>query len=131
MSGRLFHVVLPRDWRAFLASGAPVWRPPSLGREGFCHLSFAEQLEGTLETHFAARREVVLLELDAARVDGDLRLEPARDHLELFPHLYRAIRRDEILGRWRVERGGAGWGLPQLGAPGQADRPPAERFDAP
>lgn len=129
MNGRLFHVVPPRVWRAFLASGAPAWRPLSLGREGFCHLSFAEQLRGTLEAHFAAQREVVLLELDGARTTDALRLEPARD-LELFPHLYRPIRRDEILGTWRVERSEAGWVLPDLGAPGESDRPPAEPLAA-
>lgn len=130
MSGRLFHLVPARDWQAFLRDGRPAWRPPSLGREGFTHLSFAVQLAGTLEAHFAGRAELVLVEVDRLSAADALHLEPGRD-LELFPHLYRALRREEVLGTWRLVRGAEGWGLPRLGPEPAGDLPPGEPLPAP
>jgi uncharacterized protein (DUF952 family) len=105
MSERLFHLVLPADWRA--ADPAAPWAPPSLASEGFLHLSFARQLQGTLEVHFAAADEVWLLEVDPEAVAADLALEPSRGG-ELFPHLHRALGREEVLGWWRLVRDDGG-----------------------
>jgi len=56
-------------------------------RDGFIHLSAADQLEGTLAKHFAGQDELVLLALDAERLRPHLRWEPSRGGA-LFPHLY-------------------------------------------
>jgi uncharacterized protein (DUF952 family) len=56
-------------------------------RDGFIHLSAAEQLAGTLAKHFAGQDALVLLALNAERLGVDLKWEPSRDG-ELFPHLY-------------------------------------------
>ncbi len=105
MSGRLFHLALPGPWRS--AEPAADWAPPSLASEGFLHFSFAEQLAGTLEAHFAGQDEVWLLEIDPNGLGEDLKLEPSRGGAD-FPHLYRALRRDEILGWWRLVRAADG-----------------------
>ena len=59
-------------------------------RDGFVHLSLAEQLPGTLAKHFAEQRDLVLLKVDAAALGGQLRYEVSRGGA-LFPHLYGAL----------------------------------------
>lgn len=56
-------------------------------RDGFVHLSTAEQLKGTLDRHFSGKSDLMLLAFDAARLGDELRWEPSRGG-ELFPHLY-------------------------------------------
>jgi uncharacterized protein (DUF952 family) len=56
-------------------------------RDGFIHLSAAQQLAGTLAKHFAGQQDLVLLAVNAERLGVDLKWEPSRGG-ELFPHLY-------------------------------------------
>lgn len=96
-------------WRAWRASGEAAWRPASLAREGFCHLSFAEQLAGTLERHFDPGDGLLLVELRPAALGSALRLEPSRGG-EPFPHLHRPIEPGDILRETPLAHGGLGWG---------------------
>ena len=115
---RLFHLVPPSAWRDGRTDGA--WRPDSLDREGFVHLSFGEQIAGTLALHFAHATELLLFEVDARRVAADVVLEPARGGAR-FAHLYRALESEDVLRYWTLEKGPSGWNTPQLDAP--HDRP--------
>lgn len=81
--------------------------PAAPGAEGFVHASFTRQLAGTLAAHFAGVDEVELLLLDPDRLGPALRLEPSRGG-EAFPHVYRALRREDVLGRVRLRRGAGG-----------------------
>ena len=110
MAERIFHCVLARDWCEAPADAS--WAPPSLELEGFVHLSFESQLEGTLSLHFPADEELFLLELEPGRLEPALRLEPSRGGA-LFPHLYRALELEDVL-RW--------WTLPAV----EGVRPPAQ-----
>jgi uncharacterized protein (DUF952 family) len=56
-------------------------------RDGFIHFSSAEQLEGTLDMHFAGQEDLVLLAVDTERLGERLRWEPSRAGA-VFPHLY-------------------------------------------
>jgi uncharacterized protein (DUF952 family) len=56
-------------------------------RDGFIHLSSADQLEGTLGKHFAGQNDLVLLAVDTMRLGRSLRWEPSRGGA-LFPHFY-------------------------------------------
>jgi uncharacterized protein (DUF952 family) len=56
-------------------------------RDGFIHLSAANQLEGTLSKHFAKQDGLMLLALDPARLGPHLKWEASRGGA-LFPHLY-------------------------------------------
>ena len=101
---RLFHLVradgalLERTPNQVLAD----YRAASLETEGFVHLSFAHQLTGTLETHFADADRVLLLEIERDSILGDLRLEASRGGAD-FPHLYRALRTDsDVLHCWEL-----------------------------
>lgn len=116
---RLFHLVPEAALRALLRDGSASLAPPSLAAEGFVHLSFAEQLAGTLAVHFADRDAPVLVEVDPALVADALQLEPSRGGA-LFPHVHRALARHELVRAWRLAPGP---GLPELGSRPEDDRP--------
>ncbi len=102
---RLFHLVRADD---ALMGRTPEevledYQAASLETEGFVHLSFADQLSGTLETHFADAERVLLLELNRQAVLADLRLEASRGGAD-FPHLYRALRPDSDVKACREVR---------------------------
>lgn len=56
-------------------------------RDGFIHLSTADQLDGTLTKHFSNKGNLILVAFDAQSFDADLVWEPSRNG-DLFPHLY-------------------------------------------
>lgn len=121
---RVFHLAPPDAARAWLAPGG-TWRPSSLAEQGFVHLSFAEQLAGTLALHHGAFDELALVELDPARAGTALVHEPSRGGA-LFPHLRRELQAGDALRRWSLRRGPRGWDLPVLGARPDADAPPGD-----
>jgi uncharacterized protein (DUF952 family) len=67
-----------------LALERGVYQPPSLAKEGFIHLSTAEQWRRTAARFFAGQQGLLLLELDVSGLD--VRFEAADG--ESFPHLY-------------------------------------------
>jgi uncharacterized protein (DUF952 family) len=122
---RLFHLALPMPFSLAIKSGASVWTPAGFEREGFVHLSFAGQLRGTLNAHFASANEVYLLELDGSALAADLRLEPSRG-AALFPHYYAPLPLTSILRHWLLHRRKAGFEVPYLAASAAEDIPPGE-----
>jgi uncharacterized protein (DUF952 family) len=56
-------------------------------RDGFIHLSSADQLEGTLAKHFAGQEDLAVLAVDSESLGERLQWEPSRGGA-LFPHLY-------------------------------------------
>jgi uncharacterized protein (DUF952 family) len=118
---RLFHLVPTPDWHTFLASDEPEWKPASLATEGFIHLSFAEQLPGTLAAHFGAHTSVVLLEVAVADAQ-ELVIEASRSGAD-FPHLYRSLTKAECMGHWPLEACEGAWTVPTLGVTPTEDVP--------
>lgn len=89
----IFHLTTPAEWAAAEASGAVV--PAGFAAEGFVHCSTGAQLAGTIQRHFAARPELVLLRLHLARIEADLRWE-ASGSGEEYPHVYRPLVLDDV-----------------------------------
>ncbi len=63
--------------------------------DGYIHFSTAEQARETAAKHFAGQSDLVLAAIDADQLGDLLKWEPSRGG-ELFPHLYRALRMDEV-----------------------------------
>lgn len=58
-------------------------------KDGFIHLSTAQQLEETATRRFGGQTGLSLLAVDLTRVQGEVRWEPSRSRKdELFPHIY-------------------------------------------
>jgi len=64
-------------------------------RDGFIHLSTADQVPGTLARHFAGRTGLLLVEVDAGALGAALKWEPSRGGA-LFPHLYGPLPRSAV-----------------------------------
>jgi uncharacterized protein (DUF952 family) len=82
------------EWAAFQAAGRFAGSPDDL-RDGYIHMSTAEQVPGTRARYFADQPDAVLLAIDAGALGGALRWEPSRGGA-LFPHLYRPLDLSEV-----------------------------------
>ncbi len=75
-------------------SGVFAGSPDDL-RDGFIHLSCADQVAGTLERHFPGAAGLVVAEVDTRGMQPELRMETSR-HGQAFPHLYRPLRLEDL-----------------------------------
>lgn len=94
------------DWRAAERAGAFTGGADDV-RDGFIHLSSADQVEDSARRHYAGVRPLMLLAVDGARVSGDLRWEPSRGGA-LFPHLYGTIPLEAVLSALPLSEDGEG-----------------------
>ncbi len=70
-----------------------------IGATDFIHFSTAAQVAETAATHFAGLRDLLLVQVDAAKLSGALKWEPSRGG-DLFPHLYGPLNLSAVI---RVE----------------------------
>ena len=83
--------------RAEWAAASDPYAPASVAAEGFVHCSTATQVVGVATGLFAGRDDLLLLHIDPARLDGELRWEDCYDHGQAFPHVYAPIDHDAIV----------------------------------
>ena len=91
----IFKIFRPEEWAKLQAEGETLGAPVDLA-DGFVHFSTAEQAAETAAKHFAGEDGLILLALEADDMGEALNWEPSRGGA-LFPHLYRALRLDEVL----------------------------------
>ena len=89
----LFHITERAAWDAARVAGE--YRAPSLATAGFIHLSTSSQWRATLERFYRGRSDLVLLEIDPARLTSPVKLERADG--EDFPHLYGPLVLDAVI----------------------------------
>ena len=82
------------EWDALDSQGETLGAPIDL-TDGYIHFSTAAQARETAAKHFAGQDDLVLAAVEADALGEALKWEPSRGGA-LFPHLYRALRRDEI-----------------------------------
>lgn len=92
---RVYKLLRAAEWTAFDEAGSFAGSPDDL-RDGFVHLSTAEQLPGTFARYFATEADAIVAVFNADALGSALRWEPSRGGA-LFPHLYRGLRHDEIV----------------------------------
>src|ERR1041385_4728077 len=56
-------------------------------RDGYIHFSTASQVKETAEKHFAGQHDLLLLQINAEALGGNLKWEPSRGGAP-FPHYY-------------------------------------------
>jgi uncharacterized protein (DUF952 family) len=110
MSGDvIYHLLAPGTWPT-----AGEYRPASLDTEGFVHFSFAAQVAGSANRHYADADELVAIEVDPRRLDARVAVEDSYGSGTAYPHVYGPIpasaavaghplRRDDS-GRWVFSR---------------------------
>ena len=83
---RIYKLLRATDWERLRAEGE--WTGSADDRrDGYVHLSAADQVAGTLAKYFADVPDLVLLAVDPLMLGAGLRYEPSRAGA-LFPHLY-------------------------------------------
>jgi uncharacterized protein (DUF952 family) len=88
----LVHLCPTDDWSAAESRGE--LEPESLTSAGFIHLSTPEQVHLPANRLFRGREDLVLLHIDASRLESPIRWElgvPTDPESMLFPHLYGAL----------------------------------------
>ena len=90
----VYKLLRAEEWAAFRADGVFAGSPDDL-RDGFIHLSAADQVAGTRAKYFADAPDAILLALDADALGPALGWEASRGGA-LFPHLYRALDLGEV-----------------------------------
>ncbi|SNS29624.1 DUF952 domain-containing protein [Sphingopyxis indica] len=90
-----FKILTAQQWAEFerdrVFRGAPIDIA-----DGYIHLSSAEQVEGTLEKHFAGQSGLHIAEVDLTLLGDAIRWEEARGGA-LFPHLYGDLPIDAVV----------------------------------
>jgi uncharacterized protein (DUF952 family) len=100
----IYKVLRGPEWAELEALGATPGAPVDRA-DGFVHFSTADQLPETLARHFAGETGLMLLAVDADAAGPALAWEPSRGGA-LFPHLYRPLRRADVLWAKPLEAAG-------------------------
>jgi uncharacterized protein len=117
MERHIFHLTTAAELTAAPARG--VLAPESLESQGFAHASYLHQLVTVANAVFADHDELVVMELDPARLSAPVRAEPPDpamppvDTESLFPHVYGPIELDAEVARHVMRRGRDGFELPE------------------
>lgn len=92
---QIYKIFLGTEWTEFDAAGQTSGAPVDLA-DGFIHFSTAAQAAETAAKYFAGINGLMLIAFKADQLGDALKWEPSRGG-DLFPHLYRALKRDEVL----------------------------------
>jgi uncharacterized protein (DUF952 family) len=90
---RLFHIAVRSEWDA----AGDDYAPAAFADEGFVHCSFAEQVVATAGRYYKGRDDLVLLEIDDARLTSPVTVEPSPSSGEDFPHIYGRVDRRAVV----------------------------------
>ena len=90
----IYKIFRTAEFQSFTQQGHSSGAPVDLA-DGYIHLSTGTQVTETLARHFVGETGLHLLALESDSLP-DLRWEPSRGG-QLFPHLYRDLRMDDIL----------------------------------
>ena len=85
----IFHPTTPAAWQEAVRRG--FYAADSLFSEGFIHCSDLHQVVRVANIRFRNRTDLVMLQIDTARLDAPLRYENLEGGDEPFPHVYGAL----------------------------------------
>ncbi len=90
----IFHITHKEQWQQAQQQG--FYRCDSLESEGFIHCSRREQVVWVANSFYRAQTSLVLLGIDAARVQAEIKHETIENG-EQFPHLYGVLNLDAVV----------------------------------
>ena len=74
----LYHLALRAEWEAAQRDATPYGRSTigrSVAEVGFVHCCLPEKASGLAERFYGGQRDVVLLRIDTAKLDAEIRME--------------------------------------------------------
>jgi glutathione S-transferase len=106
----IFHITGRAEWEGARQAGvyAVSTRGKTLVGVGFIHCAFREQVPGVAELVFADADDLVLLSIDEAALNAEVRTENLDGGSELFPHIYGPLNLDAVAYVDTFERGADG-----------------------
>ncbi|MEE9313818.1 MAG: DUF952 domain-containing protein [Rhizobiaceae bacterium] len=91
----LIYKITPRAaWLEAEAEGVFTGAPIDIA-DGYIHFSTAEQSIETAAKHFAGQDDLLLVAINTAKLEGDLKWEASRGGA-LFPHLYAPLSMEAV-----------------------------------
>ena len=102
----IFHITTGSEWIAAQRVGA--YEGDTLASEGFVHCSFAQQVSAVANSNFRGRSDLIVLQIDPALLDVQVRVEDLHGGGENFPHVYGPIRVEAIAGVHELSPGDDG-----------------------
>lgn len=117
----ILHITSRTEWQAAQQRGA--YRAPSLETEGFIHCSTEKQVLHVANAFYRGQNNLVLLVIDEARVQPEVRWEPPAGKpapgispSDRFPHIYGPINLNAVVRVVDLQPDPAGtFSLPPLG----------------
>ena len=97
-----FKIFTAAQWAQFEADGVFHGAPVDLA-DGYIHLSATDQLQGTLNKHFAGQDGLVIAEVNLAQLGETIVWEESRGGA-LFPHIYGPLPMDAIIGLFDADQ---------------------------
>lgn len=91
-----YKILTAGQWAHFRRHGVFHGAPVDLD-DGYIHLSTADQLQGTLDKHFAGQSDLVIAEVDLAALGESVKWEVSRGGA-LFPHIYGPLPMEAVRG---------------------------------
>ena len=85
----ILHLATASAWNEALRDG--VYQADSLASEGYIHCSTPQQVIPVANRLFRNRHDLVLLQIDTAKLDAPVRFENLEGGDDLFPHIYGAL----------------------------------------
>src|SRR5258708_500884 len=104
---KIFHFITESALKEYLREGT--LQVPSLHLQGFIHCSRAEQVVAVANGIVPGRNDLLLLEIDEAKVIPKIIYENLEGGEKLFPHIYGPLNEDSIIAihpfLWKKEQG--------------------------
>jgi glutathione S-transferase len=103
----IFHITGRSDWEAARLAGVYTvsTRGKTLAEVGYIHCGFHHQELRVAEFLFADADDLVLLAIDEAALEAEVRVENLEGGSELFPHIYGPLNLDAVVAVDAFERG--------------------------
>jgi uncharacterized protein (DUF952 family) len=94
---KVFHVLTLEEKEECIHNG--IYRPVSLSRDGFIHLSKADQIQSVIKNFYRSSRELILWRLTEDKLHDKLVYEPpleAPNSGVKYPHYYKELNINNI-----------------------------------
>jgi uncharacterized protein (DUF952 family) len=101
----IYHITTVGEWERALRDGryAMSTRGRTLAEEGFIHASTAEQVAPVANLFYKGAGGLVVLVIDADRVEPGVRYERVPEFGQPFPHIYGPLNTDAVVEAVRLE----------------------------
>ncbi|MES2442570.1 MAG: DUF952 domain-containing protein [Pseudomonadota bacterium] len=103
METTAYKILSDAEMEALEHQGSFAGAPVDLA-DGYVHLSTADQLQGTLDKHFAGRADLWIAAVDLEALGEAVKWEESRGGA-LFPHLYAALPLSAVIAYSPLEHG--------------------------